>query len=69
MEAEDKEHRGQKRRALTQVERALLDPERLDGTKKTKTCQAYLDEEYSTMDKALSEAFFTSDYKMDLTSA
>ncbi|CAK0870870.1 unnamed protein product [Prorocentrum cordatum] len=65
--------RGEKRRGppLTQLDRAMRDPERLDrgSTKKPRTFQGYVEEESRVMEDALHEVFFTSDYKPDLAVA
>ncbi|CAK0814360.1 unnamed protein product, partial [Prorocentrum cordatum] len=65
--------RGEKRRGLpiTQLDRAMRDPERLDrgSTKKPRTFQGYVEEEFRVMEDALHEVFFTSDYKPDLAVA
>ncbi|CAK0863333.1 unnamed protein product, partial [Prorocentrum cordatum] len=65
--------RGEKRGglSLTQLDRAMRDPERLDrgSIKKPRTFQGYVEEELSVMEDALHEVFLTSDYKPDLAVA
>ncbi|CAK0810251.1 unnamed protein product, partial [Prorocentrum cordatum] len=65
--------REEKRRglSLTQLDRAMRDPERLDrgSIKKPRTFQGYVEEELSVMEDALHEVFLTSDYKPDLAVA
>ncbi|CAK0850569.1 unnamed protein product, partial [Prorocentrum cordatum] len=65
--------RGEKRGglSLTQLDRAMRDPERLDrgSIKKPRTFQGYVEEEFSVMEDALHEVFLTSDYKPDLAVA
>ncbi|CAK0887813.1 unnamed protein product [Prorocentrum cordatum] len=65
--------RGEKRGglSLTQLDKAMRNPERLDWSsiKKPRTFQGYVEEEFSVMEDALHEVFLTSDYKPDLAVA